>query len=96
MILLLSWFHLRTRKLYCWSIPQVINPEGSNLVFHFGCLEGYTKLMSDLKLHIPLKWSEQELITVVHGLAKGAYFAKPKYNYNTNDGKPPPYLYLYP
>jgi len=53
------------------QFPQVIIPEGSNLVFHFGCLEGYTKCNVRFKVTYSIEGGpEQELINVVHGFGE--------------------------
>lgn len=53
------------------QFPPIIIPEGSNLVFHFGCLEGYTKCNVRFKVTYSVEGGpEQELINVVHGFGE--------------------------
>jgi hypothetical protein len=51
--------------------PPVIVPEGSNLVLHFGCLEGYTKCNVRFRIAYSIEGgAEQELVNRVHGFGE--------------------------
>jgi hypothetical protein len=51
--------------------PPIVVGEGSNLVLHFGCLEGYTKCNVRFRITYSIEGgAEQELINQVHGFGE--------------------------
>jgi hypothetical protein len=80
--------------------PPVIIAEGSNLVLHFGCLEGYTKCNVRFRVTYSIEGgAEQELVNQVHGFGEWEYV---KINLTLNNkfammNKPTSFLfYFYP
>lgn len=54
--------------------PPIVVPEGSNLVLHFGCLEGYTKCNVRFRIAYSIDGgAEQELFNAVHGFGEWEY-----------------------
>ncbi|NMB54907.1 MAG: hypothetical protein GYA15_09420 [Leptolinea sp.] len=54
--------------------PPIVVPEGSNLVLHFGCLEGYTKCNVRFRIAYSIEGgAEQELLNRVHGFGEWEY-----------------------
>ncbi|GAP21157.1 NBR1-Ig-like domain-containing protein [Leptolinea tardivitalis] len=53
------------------QFPPIVVPEYSNLIFHFGCLEGYTKCNFRFRLTYSIEGGEeQELVNRVHGFGE--------------------------
>lgn len=53
------------------QFPPIIVPEGSNLILHFGCLEGYTKCNVRFRIAYSVEGgAEQELVNRVHGFGE--------------------------
>lgn len=56
------------------QFPPIIVAEGSNLVLHFGCLEGYTKCNFRFRIAYSIEGgAEQELVSQVHGFGEWEY-----------------------
>ncbi len=56
------------------QFPPIIVAEGSNLVLHFGCLEGYTKCNFRFRIAYSIEGgAEQELVNQVHGFGEWEY-----------------------
>jgi hypothetical protein len=56
------------------QFPPIIVAEGSNIVLHFGCLEGYTKCNVRFRITYSIEGgAEQELVNSVHGFGEWEY-----------------------
>jgi hypothetical protein len=65
------------------QFPPIIVAEGSNLVLHFGCMEGYTKCNFRFRIAYSIEGgAEQELVNQVHGFGEWEYV---KINLTMND-----------